>query len=186
MIQLSRDLPIGLLLVYSFTLAVYIAGNGIQSQLHNASLLVHDNDHSFSSRELIHKFKAPFFRLEGEITDPQEGLRWLDQGKAIAVLEIPPRFHEQLKSGQPTAVQLLVDTTSAPRLVHLHLKDVLAPGGHETCRYGAGCVQIEQCVEMLKQVGYIGGISVEHEPEHYDPTEDCQASLALLQAWLDT
>ena len=115
MIQLSRDLPIGLLLVYSFTLAVYIAGNGIQSQLHNASLLVHDNDHSFSSRELIHKFKAPFFRLEGEITDPQEGLRWLDQGKAIAVLEIPPRFHEQLKSGQPTAVQLLVDTTSAPQ-----------------------------------------------------------------------
>ena len=115
MIQLSRDLPIGLLLVYSFTLAVYIAGNGIQSQLHNASLLVLDNDHSFSSRELIHKFHAPFFRLEGEVTDPQEGLHSLDQGKAIALLEIPPRFHEQVKTGEPTAVQLLVDTTSAPQ-----------------------------------------------------------------------
>jgi ABC-2 type transport system permease protein len=96
MLQLSRDLPIGLLLVYSFTLAVYIAGNGIRSQLHNASLLVHDNDHSFSSRELIHKFNAPFFRLDGEIDDPQEGLRLLDRGKAMAVLEIPPRFHEQV------------------------------------------------------------------------------------------
>jgi ABC-2 type transport system permease protein len=115
MIQLSRDLPIALLLVYSFTLAVYIAGNGIRSQLHNAGLLVQDNDHSFSSRELIHKFKAPFFRLEGEITDPQEGLQSLDQGKAIAVLEIPPRFHELLKSGEPTAVQFLVDTTNAPQ-----------------------------------------------------------------------
>ena len=113
MLQLSRDLPIGLLLVYSFTLAVYIAGNGIRSQLHNASLLVQDNDHSFSSRELIHKFKAPFFRLEGEINDPQEGLRLLDRGKAMAVLEIPPRFHEQLTTGEPTAVQLLVDTTNA-------------------------------------------------------------------------
>ena len=32
MLQLSRDVPIGLLLVYSFTLAVYIAGNGIRSR----------------------------------------------------------------------------------------------------------------------------------------------------------
>ena len=61
MLQLSRDVPIGLLLVYSFTLAVYIAGNGIRSQLHNASILVLDADHSFSSRELIHTFQAPFF-----------------------------------------------------------------------------------------------------------------------------
>jgi ABC-2 type transport system permease protein len=115
MLQLSRDIPIGLLLVYSFTLAVYIAGNGIRSQLHNASLLVQDNDHSFSSRELIHKFKAPFFRLEGEITNPQEGLRALDRGKAMALLEIPPRFHELVSTGEPTAVQLLVDTTNAPQ-----------------------------------------------------------------------
>ena len=115
MLQFSRDVPIGLLLVYSFTLAVYLTGNGIRSQLHNASLLVLDSDHSFSSRELIHKFQAPFFRLEGEIADPQEGLRWLDRGKAMAVLEIPPRFHEQLATGEPTAVQLLVDTTNAPQ-----------------------------------------------------------------------
>lgn len=113
MLQLARDLPIGLLLLYSFTLAVYIAGNGIRSQLHNASLLVQDNDHSVSSRELIHKFRAPFFRLEGEINDPQEGLRSLDRGKAMAVLDIPPRFHEQLATGEPTAVQFLVDTTNS-------------------------------------------------------------------------
>jgi ABC-2 type transport system permease protein len=115
MLQLSRDVPIGLLLVYSFTLAVYLTGNGIRSQLHNAGLLVLDADHSFSSRELIHRFQAPFFRLEGEIADPQEGLRALDRGKAMAVLEIPPRFHEQLATGEPTAVQLLVDTTNAPQ-----------------------------------------------------------------------
>lgn len=115
LLQLSRDIPIGLLLVYSFTLAVFLTGNGIKSQLQNASLLVRDADHSFSSRELIHKFQAPFFRLEGEIDDPHEGLRWLDQGKAMVVLEIPPRFHEQLGTGEPTAVQLLVDTTNSPQ-----------------------------------------------------------------------
>jgi ABC-2 type transport system permease protein len=114
-LQLFRDVPIVVFLVYSFTLAVYITGTGIRSQLHNASLLVHDADHSSSSRELIHRFRAPYFRLEGEIADPKEGLRRLDRGKAMAVLEIPPRFHEQLLAGEPTAVQLLVDTTNSPQ-----------------------------------------------------------------------
>ena len=115
MLQLSRDVPIVLFLVYSFTLAVYLTGNGIRSQLQNARLLVLDADHSFSSRELIHRFQPPFFRLEGEIADPQEGLRSLDEGNVMAVLEIPPRFHEQLATGEPTAVQLLVDTTNSPQ-----------------------------------------------------------------------
>ncbi len=114
MLQLFRDVPIVAFLVYSFTLAIYITGNGIRSQLHDAGLLVHDADHSVSSRELIHRFQAPFFRLSGEVTDSREGFRFLDQGTAIALLEIPSRFHEQLLTGEPTSVQLLVDTTNSP------------------------------------------------------------------------
>jgi ABC-2 type transport system permease protein len=113
MLQLFRDVPIVAFLIYSFTLAIYITGNGIRSQLHDASLLVHDADHSVSSRELIHRFQAPFFRLNGEVADSREGLRQLDQGTVVALLEIPPRFHEQLVTGEPTAVQLLVDTTNS-------------------------------------------------------------------------
>jgi ABC-2 type transport system permease protein len=113
MLQLFRDVPIVAFLVYSFTLAIYITGNGIRSQLHDAGLLVHDADHSVSSRELIYRFQAPFFRLNGEVADSREGLRQLDRGTAVALLEIPPRFHEQLITGEPTAVQLLVDTTNS-------------------------------------------------------------------------
>lgn len=69
-------------------------------------------------------------------------------------------------------------------LVHLHLKDVRAVGAHETCRYGAGVVPVEACVAELKRLGYAGGISVEHEPEFSDPTEDCRVSLELLKGWL--
>jgi ABC-2 type transport system permease protein len=113
MLQLFRDVPIVAFLIYSFTLAIYITGYGIRSQLHDASLLVHDADHSVSSRELIHRFQAPFFRLNGEVADSREGLRQLDQGTVVALLEIPSRFHEQLVTGEPTAVQLLVDTTNS-------------------------------------------------------------------------
>jgi sugar phosphate isomerase/epimerase len=69
-------------------------------------------------------------------------------------------------------------------IVHVHLKDVRAPGGHETCRYGAGCVPIEACVQTLKAIGYRGPIGVEHEPELHDPTEDCIANLGMLREWL--
>src|SRR5690606_27443983 len=72
----------------------------------------------------------------------------------------------------------------APRLFHIHLKDVLAAGGHDTCRYGRGVVPVRACVETLKRVGYTGAISVEHEPEHFDPTEDLVANRMMLAEWL--
>lgn len=114
-LQLSRDLPLLLFLLYSFSLSVLVSGAGITMQLTNADLLVHDADHSQSSRELIHRFQPPYFSFAGEISDPREGLTQLDQGKVMALLDIPPRFHEALTSGERTAVQLLVDTTNAPQ-----------------------------------------------------------------------
>ncbi|MCX6046810.1 MAG: TIM barrel protein [Chloroflexi bacterium] len=71
-------------------------------------------------------------------------------------------------------------------LVYIHLKDVLAPGAHVTCRYGQGCVPIQRCVEMLQRLDYDGPISIEHEPEHADPTEDVRASARILRRWLAT
>lgn len=114
-LQLSRDVPLLLFLLYSFSLSVVVSGAGITMQLTNAELLVHDADHSHSSRELIHRFQLPYFTFAGEISDPREGLRQLDQGKVMMLLEIPPRFHEALMSGERTAVQVLVDTTNAPQ-----------------------------------------------------------------------
>lgn len=114
-LQLGRDLPLLLFLLYSFSLSVYISGIGITMQLQNAELLVHDADHSVSSRELIHRFQPPYFRFKGEIADPREGLRQLDAGTAMVLLDIPSRFHEALAGGDVTAVQLLIDTTNAPQ-----------------------------------------------------------------------
>ncbi|MGE3151630.1 MAG: ABC transporter permease [Nitrospiraceae bacterium] len=114
-LQLGRDRPLLLFLLYSFSLSVYISGAGITMQLQNAGLLVHDADHSQSSRELIHRFQPPYFRFNGEIADPRRGIRQLDEGRAMLMLEIPPRFHEALVGGEQTAVQLLVDTTNAPQ-----------------------------------------------------------------------
>jgi L-ribulose-5-phosphate 3-epimerase len=71
-----------------------------------------------------------------------------------------------------------------PHVFYVHLKDVLRPGSHETCRFGRGVVPLRACVELLVRSGYQGGFSVEHEPHDYDPSEDVQVSGEMLRGWL--
>ena len=73
----------------------------------------------------------------------------------------------------------------APHLLHVHLKDVVRVGEpHDTCRWGDGIVDAEACVRALQRVGYAGAITVEHEPEDHDPSEECRAMREQLDAWL--
>ncbi|MCP9453732.1 MAG: ABC transporter permease [Nitrospira sp.] len=113
LLQLRRDVPLLLFLIYSFSLSVYISGAGITMQLKSASLLVHDGDRSESSRELIRRFREPTFRFEGEVSEPKRGLEGVNQGTAMLFLDIPPRFHESIRGGETVPLQLQVDTTNA-------------------------------------------------------------------------
>lgn len=71
-----------------------------------------------------------------------------------------------------------------PRVLHVHLKDVLRAEKHETCRFGRGVVPLRECVQALREIGYGGAIDIEHEPEGFDPEADIRYSLELLQGWL--
>ena len=110
-IQLMRDPALLGLMGFMFTANIYLQGSSISMQLNAAPLLVHDGDHSSASRDIIYRFRPPYFHLEGEIEDPREGLRLLDEGLAVAVLDIPPHFQEVLLAGQPATLQLQVDAT---------------------------------------------------------------------------
>lgn len=115
LLQLSRDGALMFFFIWSFNVNVFLSANDMKFQLTNARLVVHDADHSAASRELIHRFRSPFFRFEGEIAQLDEGIRLLDDGQAMLVLNIPPRFQEALAGGEQTAVQLQVDTTNSPQ-----------------------------------------------------------------------
>ena len=67
---------------------------------------------------------------------------------------------------------------------HVHLKDVLKVGEHDTCRWGLGFVDAEGCVRALQRGGYAGAISVEHERESFGPPEDIRAMRLMLEGWL--
>jgi sugar phosphate isomerase/epimerase len=83
----------------------------------------------------------------------------------------------------------------APRLMHLHAKDVLArrPAarglpladlGHETCALGDGVVSVEAAIKEAVRLGFQGPIGIEHEPEDHDPEPEIATSFERLRRWL--
>lgn len=86
------------------------------------------------------------------------------------------------------AVEGLRELSTA--VVNVHLKDIRTPdytggptlkhNGHDTCALGEGIMRIEDIIAELKRVGYRGNITIEHEPEDYNPTEEVIRSLVLV------
>jgi sugar phosphate isomerase/epimerase len=70
------------------------------------------------------------------------------------------------------------------RVVHVHLKDVFEVGQHRTSGYGHGVVPLERCVDALARNGYAGAISIEHEPDDHDPSDEIREARVLLEGWL--
>jgi len=70
-------------------------------------------------------------------------------------------------------------------VIHVHLRDVQAPGAHGSCRYGQGCVPVERCVRALMDMEYQGYYCIEHEIMDFDSRDDCRANLAMLRQWLE-
>jgi ABC-2 type transport system permease protein len=112
-LQLFRDTVVLCFMVYVFTADVYLAGSGVNLELKNAAIVVHDADHSVASRELSYRFRPPYFKPDGEIAQAEQGVRLLDQGTEMLALYIPPQFQEDLQNGRPTAVQLQVDSSNS-------------------------------------------------------------------------
>jgi len=73
----------------------------------------------------------------------------------------------------------------APRLFHVHLKDIKRAGSHETCRFGDGIVPLKDVIRTLETLRYAGALSIEHETAPYDPSGEIRASLAQLHRWLE-
>jgi len=70
------------------------------------------------------------------------------------------------------------------KLFIVHLKDVRAAGGHDTCAAGDGIVECEKVVRYLRDSGWSGTLCIEHEPFDRDPMPEVKTSLKRVQEWL--
>ncbi len=80
-----------LLILYSFSLNIYVAGTAMPETLHQAPLAIVDLDQSALSQRLRDAFYPPHF-LKPELISQAEADLALDRGQYTFVLTIPPGF----------------------------------------------------------------------------------------------
>lgn len=108
--SLYRDPAMLVLIIYSFTLAIYEGATAIPEAPRRASIAVVDEDRSQASLRIINAFQLPYF-IEPKAISLQEMDSGMDDGLYTFTLNIPPRFQQDLLAGRQPNIQLNVDAT---------------------------------------------------------------------------
>jgi ABC-2 type transport system permease protein len=88
---------------------LFLFGYGLSFDLDRLPLAVADRDVTAESRALVRAVTASGELVLGPAAAPDDGPRLFREGKAVALLEIPRGYGEDLAQGKRTRVQLVVD-----------------------------------------------------------------------------
>ena len=93
---------------------LFLFGYAMSFDVKNAPLYIVDHDRSAASRALATQFlNTPYFELAGSPDDERIAEHALMQGRARAILSIPPQFGRRLAEGEVAPVEFVVDGTYA-------------------------------------------------------------------------
>jgi len=109
--SLSRDITMVILIVYSFSLAIYAESTSISESVNNASIAIVDEDQSALSRAIANALYPPYFKPPVTISAAQTD-RAMDQDLFMFVVTIPPKFEKMVRQGRQPAVQIDIDATA--------------------------------------------------------------------------
>ncbi len=110
--QLFRDVPILLILLWAFTGAVFTGGHGVSSEIRDYPIVVLDLSRSPASRELVSRFRAPYFKTVKYLDSERELIAMLDGGKASLAIVIPPDFERRARE-TGARFQVIMDGTQS-------------------------------------------------------------------------
>lgn len=108
--SLVRDPTMLVLIVYTFTVAIYVAATAMPENLHNAVIAIVDEDDSPLSARIVSSFYPPHFKTPRLISLAEMDIG-MDNGDYTFVLDIPANFQRDVLAGRAPAVQLNVDAT---------------------------------------------------------------------------
>lgn len=113
LLEFRRDRVLVFFVLYSFTVDVVIAAQGLRLSLSNAGLSVVDYDRTVASRELTGRFSQPYFSLRDAPANERRMLKRLEAGRDLMALVIPPDFQADLALGKRVSLQLFLDGSQA-------------------------------------------------------------------------
>nr|WP_294501447.1 ABC transporter permease [uncultured Rhodopila sp.] len=108
--SLASDPIMLVLILYVFTLDIYVAATVMPETLHNTPMGIVDEDGSPLSRHIADAFYPPRFQPPEMVSINLADLG-LDRGTYTFVLDIPPNLQRDLLAGRRSAIQLAVDAT---------------------------------------------------------------------------
>ncbi len=112
--QLLRDPKTKRVIFVSPVIQLLLFGYAVNTDVRNVALAVSDHDRTRDSRDLLDAFTASgYFRIVETVGRTGELGAVLDEGRAVATLEIPSGYSRDLHRGRGAVVQLLVDGTSS-------------------------------------------------------------------------
>lgn len=108
--SLARDPFMLVLIVYAFTVMIYVAATAMPETLHKAPIAIVDEDSSPLSGQIVAAFFPPHFNTPvlASLTELDAGM---DQGLYTFTLDIPPGFQRDVLAGRSPTIQLNVDAT---------------------------------------------------------------------------
>ena len=111
LISLFHDPVLLFLIAYSFTFSVYTPAKSAVMDVVNASIAIVDEDDSELSRTVREAMLPPLFLPAASISFRDIGPD-MDAGKYTFVVDLPPRFQDDVvKNAQPT-VEIITDATA--------------------------------------------------------------------------
>jgi ABC-2 type transport system permease protein len=115
--SLRSDVVMVVLVIYTFTYAVYTPAQHAQTELGNASVAVVDEDHSHLSKRIRDTLLEPYFQQPvslrtNEIDDA------MDSGRYTFVIDIPPEFEADILAERQPAIQVNIDATAMTQAGH--------------------------------------------------------------------
>jgi ABC-2 type transport system permease protein len=109
--SLLRDPVLIALVVWAFSIDVYMHSQGSSQEVHNASLGVVDEDHSTLSRRIALAFPAPYFKSPRPVAE-REISRLMDIGQYTFIIDLPPNLERDVLGGRRPTIQVNVDATA--------------------------------------------------------------------------
>ena len=108
--SLARDPALLVLIVYTFSAAIYIAATAMPESVHMATIAMVDEDDSPLSKRIISAFYPPQF-VRPVAASLAEVDRGMDKDRYTFALDIPPNFQRDVLAGKNPQLQLNVDAT---------------------------------------------------------------------------
>ena len=109
-VGIGRDPLLLALIIYSFTVSIYISAKASPDAIDHAAIAIVDEDQSILSKRISDAFLPPLFQTPVKLSRADID-RVMDQGIYTFVVVFPPDFQEKVLADHDPEIQINVDDT---------------------------------------------------------------------------